>query len=186
MDFYDLKGIIEAIFSNLQLQGVRFEACEGLSFHPGKCAQLRLGSLVIGWAGELHPLVKERYELPDYPVQLAEIDLDLIQPLVPERYELSSVPVFPPVLEDLAVVVSEETPAEAIVQLIRLAGSDAVTRVRLFDVYRGNQAGAGKKSLAFNITYQALDRTMTDNEVAEIRKRIIRSLEAEFGAQLRS
>ena len=90
-------------------------------------------------------------------------------------------PAYPPVLEDLAVVVEEELPAERVAQTIRQAGGKAVTAVRLFDIYRSEQIGAGKKSLAYSITYQASDRTLTDQDVAGIRQKILRRLEQEAG-----
>ncbi len=136
--------------------------------------------------GELHPLVRERYELPEAPLLAAEFDLDLLLEAIPERQPIQAVPVFPPVLEDLAVVVDDSLPAERVAEVIQHAGGTMLTSVRLFDVYRGEQTGAGKKSLAYSLTYQAPDRTLTDKQVGKIRKRIIRRLEQELGAVLRS
>jgi phenylalanyl-tRNA synthetase beta chain len=90
------------------------------------------------------------------------------------------------VLEDLAVIVDEKTTAEEVEAAIRSAGGSLVSEVRLFDLYRGDQIGAGRKSLAYSLTYQALDRTLTDEEVAQVRSRIVRRLEADLGARLRS
>jgi phenylalanyl-tRNA synthetase beta chain len=90
------------------------------------------------------------------------------------------------VLEDLALVVEESCSAGEVADLIRLSGGALVGSVRLFDVFRGGQVGAGKKSLAYSITYQAPDRTLTDVEVAGVRQRIIKRLERELGATLRS
>jgi len=84
------------------------------------------------------------------------------------------------------VVVDENVSAEQIVDLIRKIGGATITEVKLFDVYRGGQAGPGKKSLAFNLTYQNPDRTLTDDEVARIRQKIVKQLDEELGAQLRS
>lgn len=185
MDFFDLKGVIEALITRLHLEEIDFAPGTDSSFHPGKCASVAVGEQTIGVIGELHPLVKDRYDLPEYPILLAELDLDAIQPLLPERYELLSIPVYPPVLEDLAFVVPEDIPAQRVLELIREASGGAVAKVRLFDVYRGGQAGPGNKSLAFNLTYQAPDRTLTDGEVASIRNRIVSELEKQLGARLR-
>ena len=92
----------------------------------------------------------------------------------------------PSVVEDLAVVVDEAIPAERVAMLIRQTGGKIVTGVRLFDVYRGEKVGAGKKSLAYSITYQAIDKTLSDKDVAGFRARIIKRLEMEVGATLRS
>jgi phenylalanyl-tRNA synthetase beta chain len=95
------------------------------------------------------------------------------------------VPEFPPVLEDLALVVDESLPAERVVDLIRQTGGKMIADVRLFDIYRNEKVGAGKKSLAYRITYQAADKTLSDRDVAGIRSRIIRRLDQELGATLR-
>jgi phenylalanyl-tRNA synthetase beta chain len=95
------------------------------------------------------------------------------------------VPEFPPVLEDLALVVDESLPAERVAELIRRTGGKVVRDVRLFDVYRGEKVGAGKKSLAYSLTYQASDRTLSDKDVAGLRAHILRRLEQELGAKLR-
>jgi phenylalanyl-tRNA synthetase beta chain len=107
-------------------------------------------------------------------------------PMIPDRYNLEPVPVFPPVLEDLAVVVDEDVQAQRVAELIQQTGGKMVAAVNLFDVYRGGQAGPGKKSLAFSLTYQDPDRTLTDKEVASIRERIINRLEVDLGARLRN
>jgi phenylalanyl-tRNA synthetase beta chain len=96
------------------------------------------------------------------------------------------VPAYPPVLEDIAVIVDEEISAERVESCIRAAGGKTLQSVRLFDVYRGEQIGSGKKSLAYSLTYQAPDRTLTDQEAAQMRLRIVRRLEQELGAKLRS
>jgi len=189
MDFYDLKGVISALLEALHLPDIRFEPAQNPAFHPGKCARLLLGETEVGVLGELHPLVVEQYDLPEArtaPILAAEFDLQPILTAIPERYPVRPVPAFPPVLEDLAIVIEEAVPAERVAEVIRAAGGDTVSEVRLFDVYRGEQAGAGMKSLAYSLTYQAQDRTLTDQEVAAIRHRIIRSLENELGAKLRS
>jgi len=130
-------------------------------------------------------LVAERYDLPESPLLAAELDVEAILAGVPARRAVRPVPVFPPVLEDLAVVVDETATAEQVEAAIRSAGGSMVSELRLFDLYRGDQVGPGRKSLAYSITYQAPDRTLTDEEVAQVRGRIVRRLEADLGARLR-
>ena len=156
------------------------------SYHPGKSAWLKSGDTVLGVFGELHPLVARRFDLGANPLLAAEIDLELLLPLIPSHYDLKPVPVFPPILEDIAIVVDEALPAGQVEELIRQAGGKLLSGVRLFDIFRGEQLGAGKKSLAYSLTYQAPDRTLTDTEAAQVRQRIVRRLEQEFGAKLRS
>jgi phenylalanyl-tRNA synthetase beta chain len=186
MDFYDLKGIFEALLQALHIEGVRYEPVHYPVFHPGKCARALLEDRQIGVLGEMHPQVREHYDLPATPLQAAWFDLHTLLDLIPERTAAQHVSVFPPVLEDLAVVVDENIPAERVESLIRQAGGKTVAAVRLFDVYHGDQIGAGQKSLAYSLTYQAAERTLSDKDVAQIRQRIVRRLEQELGAKLRS
>jgi phenylalanyl-tRNA synthetase beta chain len=99
---------------------------------------------------------------------------------------MQPVPAFPPVLEDLALVVEENIPAERVAEVIKLGAGRIVTNITLFDVYRSEQIGKGKKSLAYSLTYQSVDKTLTDNDVAQVRGRIIRQLEQDLGARLRA
>jgi phenylalanyl-tRNA synthetase beta chain len=156
------------------------------TFHPGKCARLLVGEQQFGVFGELHPLVHEHYDFSSNPVVAADINLDLLVALIPERYAMQAVPAFPPVLEDLALVVDEDIPAGRVAEVIKQGSGRILASITLFDVYRSDQIGKGKKSLAYSLTYQSTDKTLTDNDVAQIRQRIIRRLDQELGAKLRS
>jgi len=112
--------------------------------------------------------------------------LQAIQSLNPFQMMVETVPSFPPVLEDLAVIVDETVPAEQVEETIRRAGGKTLAKLRLFDVYSGEQVGEKKKSLAYSLTYLSADKTLTDDEVFKIRQRIIHMLEKEHGARLRS
>lgn len=186
IDFYDLKGTVQEMLKGLSLTDIEFEPAQNPSFHPGKCASVKVNGETLGLIGELHPLVIENFELSGQPVLAAELDVEILMPMIPDRYNLEPVPVFPPVLEDLAVVVDEDVQAQRVAELIQQTGGKMVAAVNLFDVYRGGQAGPGKKSLAFSLTYQDPDRTLTDKEVASIRERIINRLEVDLGARLRN
>jgi phenylalanyl-tRNA synthetase beta chain len=165
---------------------MQVEAIEHPTFHPGKCARILVGAQQVGVFGELHPLVHEHYDFPSLPVMAADINMDLLISLVPEHYDMQPVPAYPPALEDLAIVVDDDIPAERVASVIRQAGGRTVTNITLFDVYRSEQIGKGKKSLAYSVTYQSADKTFTDNDVAQIRQRIIRRLDQELDARLRT
>jgi phenylalanyl-tRNA synthetase beta chain len=184
-DIYDLKGVIEAALAGMHISGVRFQAAEHPSFHPGKCAQVIVEGKSVGVFGELHPLVKRNYEFSQPAVLAAEIEVNTILRAAPTLFNIEPVPVFPPVLEDIAVIVDDNLPAEQIVEAIMQSGGKMIKGVRLFDIYRGPQIGEGKKSLAFSLTYQAPDRTLTDAEAQKIRQRVIRGLEKDLGAKIR-
>ena len=185
LDFYDMKGRIELLLSGLRLSGVAYTPAESFSFlHPGKAAEVKVNGQSIGVFGELHPFVKDKYDFGDSPVIVAEFDLDTLQNVTPE-YGITPVSEFPPVFEDIAVIVDESVAAERVESLIRQTGGKTVTHVCLFDVYRGEQIGVGKKSLAYSLTYQS-EKTMTDAEAAAIRNKIVKRLENEVSAKLRS
>ena len=185
MDFFDLKGVVEALADGLHLSAVAYEAGEHPSFMPGRTARLMLDGQPAGWLGELHPLVREAYDLPDQAVLAADLDLELLLSKVNERHEISPVPQFPPVKEDIAVIVDEGTVAARVQAVIEASGGSLLAGITLFDVFRGEQIGAGKKSLAYRLTYQAPDRTLTDAEAAKVRGKIVKKLQEELGAVLR-
>ncbi len=185
-DFYDLKGIVEGMLEQVRVPQVRFIPAAHPSYHPGMCAEVYSGDTLLGVMGELHPLVKQHYDFMTPPVLTAEFDLNALLSTAAQRYETSGVSAYPPVLEDIALIVDEDVPADRVESLIRQTGGKLLAGVRLFDVFRSEQIGAGKKSLAYSLTYQAPDRTLNDQEASQLRGRIVRRLENELGAKLRS
>ncbi len=189
MDFFDIKGVITTLLDGLRISGIHFDPATHPSFHPGKCARVLANEIQIGIFGELHPQVRGQYDWPaSFRAQIlaAELDLDAMLTLIPALYQTQPVPILPPLLEDLAVVVDDNVPAEQVAALIRQVGGKVLAEVRLFDVYRDEKIGVGKKSLAYNLTYQAVNKTFSDKDVAGMRARIVRRLEQELGAVLRS
>jgi phenylalanyl-tRNA synthetase beta chain len=186
MDFFDLKGIIVTLFENLHLEGLKFENNAHPSFHPGKSARILLQADQIGVMGELHPLVKAQYDLGPSAVLAAELELEPVLKRISEAISVQTVKTYPPVLEDLALVVADSITAEQVLSVIRAAGGELMEEVELFDVYRGEQVGPDRKSLAFALTYQASDRTLTTEEVGQIRQKVIKRVEQELGARLRA
>jgi len=190
MDLFDLKGVLESLAAGLPLADVSYEPPapgeHHPSFTPGRVARLRLKGQQAGWLGEVHPRVREQFDLPDQPLLAADLDLALLLAQVEERFRVAAVPEYPPVKEDLAVIVDQAVPAASVQAAIEAAGGPLLAGATLFDVYRGAQLGAGKKSLAYRLTYQAPDRTLTDNNVAKLRAKIIKQLQDQLGATLRS
>lgn len=189
VDFFDLKGVIESVLAGLHVEGIAFEPVQDQAYHPGRVAQVKVNGQPVGLFGQLHPLLVEAYEMhidENQPVLGADFDLDLLLAQVPDSHVVRSVPRFPPVQQDIALVVDESIPAEQVQALILQTGQPLLVSLRLFDLYRGAQIGPGKKSLAFNLTYQAEDRTLTDKVVAKQQQKIVQRLEKELGAKLRS
>ncbi|MDQ2693694.1 MAG: phenylalanine--tRNA ligase subunit beta [Chloroflexota bacterium] len=184
-DFFDMKGRIELLLDRLHYTDVSYTPTDSVPYlHPGKAAQVNVAGQAVGVFGELHPLVKEKYEVGDAPLIVAEFNLEKLRRQKP-AYGLVPVSEYPPVYEDIAVIVDDSVPAARVEALIRQTGGRTLTNVRLFDVYRDEKLGAGKKSLAYSLTYQS-DKTMTDAEAAAIRNKIVKRLEHEIGAKLRS
>jgi phenylalanyl-tRNA synthetase beta chain len=180
-----MKGRIELLLAGLRYTDIVYaEAASTYSLHPGKSAEIKVNGQVVGVFGELHPLAKEKYEFEDAPVIVAEFDLEKLRTLNPS-YGITPVSEFPPMYEDIAIILDESVAAATVEALIRQTGGKIVTDVRLFDVYRDEKIGAGKKSLAYSLTYQA-EKTLTDAEAAAIRNKIVKRLEYAVGAKLRS
>ncbi|MEP7137604.1 MAG: phenylalanine--tRNA ligase subunit beta [Chloroflexota bacterium] len=186
LDFYDLKGRLELLLSGLRLTNITYAEVDSAPYlHPGKAADVKVDGKVVGVFGELHPLVKEKYNsLGDGPILVAEFDLEILRRVNP-TYGITPVSEFPPVYEDIAIIVNDAVAAAAVEAMIRQTGGKTVTSVRLFDVYRDEKIGVGKKSLAYSLTYQA-EKTLTDADAAAIRTKIVKRLEHEFSAKLRS
>ena len=186
VDFYDLKGVVETLLDRLGLSGRNFSLLEHPTFRAGGAATLELVDVEIGVFGELHPEVRASFDLPPQPVALLELDLEeLLGQVEPLRYH-QPISRFPAVSQDMSLVVDEHVPAQQVDDLIRGAGGgELLVEVTLFDVYRGEPVPAGKKSLAYALTYRHAKRTLTDKEVAKVHARIAKRLSREIGAKLR-
>ena len=185
LDFFDLKGVVEALAERLHISGLAFEEAEHRSFQPGRTALLRAGGADLGYLGEVHPDVRRSIGLPERRVVAAELDLDALLAQAPTSWFVESVSAYPAVLQDLAVVVDEAVPASTVHDAIVKAGGFLLKKATLFDVYRGAPVPEGKKSLAFGLAFQAPDKTLRESQVAKQVKRILGSLRSQLGAELR-
>ena len=187
LDFLDLKGALDAFFADLHLP-VSYEAATHPTWRPGRTARLLAGETQIGVMGELHPGVVKGFEVRaerGQAVLAADLDLEALLPLIPDHYRYTSLPTFPPVREDLALVVDMSIPAAAVEEALRRSGGALLRDVTLFDVYEGSQLPPGKKSLAYHLTFQAPNRTLTDEDVSKQRGRLLKLLDQQLGAKLR-
>ena len=180
VDFFDLKGDIESLLVPWQL---RFERATHPALHPGRAANVLVDGRCIGWLGELHPRWQQKYELPQAPV-LFELDLEaLLASPMPAYREVSK---FPPVIRDLALVVDESVPAQALLETMRASGPAVVQDLWLFDLYRGKGIEDGKKSLAFRVVMQDTSKTLTDAETEAAMAQLLQLLADSVGAKLRT
>ena len=183
-DFYATRALLEAVLGTAGLDW-RAEPGGPPFLHPGRAATVLAGDAELGWIGELHPLVLREWEL-QAPVAAFELDVDALAALtegaVATYHDVTS---FPAVLQDIAVVVGDEVSAADVERAVRAGGGELLADVRVFDLYRGEQVGEGSKSLALRLEFRAPDRTLTDDEVAELRAAIEREL-GEIGGSLRA
>ncbi len=180
VDFFDAKGDLELVFAPRR---PRFEAGSHPALHPGRCARVLIEGKPCGWIGELHPTWMQKYELPSAPA-VFEIDAGaLLAAGIPVFHEVSR---FPPVIRDLAVLVPESVPAQALIDAMEDARPASVQEIGLFDVYRGKGVAQGVKSLAFRVVMQDTARTLTDEEADAAMAGFVEILASRFGAGLRT
>jgi phenylalanyl-tRNA synthetase beta chain len=172
--FARVKGVVEAVYAALRAQP-RFERAEHPLFHPGKVARTAAGTL-----GELHPRVLTG-EWGAF-----ELDLGALFAESPELATYEDVITYPPVRQDLAFVIPEEVEAGELIDAARESAGPELREVEVFDVYRGDQVGKGKKSIALRVAFQSPERTLSDEDAAAVRERIVSELHRRFGAELRS
>jgi phenylalanyl-tRNA synthetase beta chain len=172
--FAEAKWAAEQLYAALKLEPALERATEAF-LHPGKAART-----AEGWLGELHPSVL------DGVWGAFELDLDALVAAAPESVAYEEVSPFPEVRQDLAFVVDEDVPAAALVAAMRAAAGPELHDVRAFDEYRGGQIGDGKRSLAFRVAFGSPERTLTDEDAAALRGKIVDALATQFGAVLRA
>ena len=186
MDFFALKGAIEAILKEIRAQDVRFELpCQpNPSYHPGRVADVYAGARRIGVMGQIHPLVAQTYGV-DAELYCAELDLGQLMCSKGTDPEYVPLPKFPAVTRDIAVVCDEAVTVGALETAIRKGARGLLKEVSLFDIYRGKGVAEGKKSVAFNLVLRADDRSLTAEEADTDVKAILEVLKQDCGAILR-
>ncbi|MEG1869919.1 MAG: phenylalanine--tRNA ligase subunit beta, partial [Oscillospiraceae bacterium] len=183
-DFYDLKGIAEVLLEVIGIKDYDVTAeSNNPTFHPGRCAVISKDGKTIGVFGEVHPTVLGNYGI-ECRAYAASFDINTLFALKGGEKLYKATPKFPATTRDIALLCDDEVPVLRISKAIKKATGDIFEKVELFDVYRGAQIEAGKKSVAFNITLRAADRTLTDTEADKAMERILAAA-AELGAKIR-
>jgi phenylalanyl-tRNA synthetase beta chain len=171
--FLHVKGVVETLYASLKaMLFVERDTCP--LFHPGKSARAPAGVF-----GELHPRLLEG-EWGAFELDLVELFAASAEPVT-----YADVITFPGVHQDIAVIVAEEVPVGELVDVARDAAGAELREIRVFDVYRGEQVGKGRKSVAFSVVYQSAERTLTEEDAGRLRDAIVAALAEEFGAELR-
>ena len=185
MDFFTLKGAVEAVLKQLRIENVRFLAdSENPSYHPGRCAKVFSGDRLLGVLGQIHPHVAGNYGV-DAELYAAELRFDALYESKGAQPVYQPLPKFPAVTRDIAVVCDKAVTVGELEDAIRKGAKGLLKDVALFDIYTGVGIAPGKKSVAFNLTLRADDRSLTAEEADADVKSILTALEQECGAVLR-
>ena len=185
MDFFALKGAVEAVLKQLRIENVRFLAdTENPSYHPGRCAKVYCGDRLLGTLGQVHPHVAGNYGV-DTELYAAELRFDALYESKGAQPVYQPLPKFPAVTRDIAVVCDKAVTVGELEDAIRKGAKGLLKDVALFDIYTGVGIAPGKKSVAFNLTLRSDDRSLTAEEADADVKSILTALEQECGAVLR-
>jgi len=183
-DFFAIKGACETLLHELRVIDVRFAAAENNpSYHPGRAAEIFSGETSLGIVGQIHPAVAKNYGLNE--AYVAQLDFLLMLAHAAGESAYAPLPRFPAITRDLAVVCDISVTAAGLSKSINSSGGALLREAKLFDVYKGNQVPAGKKSVAFSLTFRSDDQTLTDEQADEALDRIIAALAADTGAVIR-
>ena len=184
VDFYDAKGIIEELLANLRVTRYTVEAGTHYAMHPGKTALFKKGRDVIATVGEVHPAVLSAYGITK-PVYIFELDATTVMKYMAKDLKYKALPKYPATSRDLAMLVDVDVNAADIEKAMTKAAGQNLTQITLFDVYTGKQVEEDKKSLAFSLTFQSNDKTLTDAEIDPAIEKIVAKLQKDFNANLR-
>jgi phenylalanyl-tRNA synthetase beta chain len=185
VDFYDIKGCIDALLDAFQIQGVSFERTEEVPYlHPGRSARLLFGGEIMGVLGEIHPEVMSRYDIPE-KAYLFEVNFEPFLQSGKEEKRFQTLPRFPAVYRDLSLVVDASLEAGNLAEAIWASREPYIDEVKLFDVYQKAPIPEGKKGVSYRIRYRADDRTLTDEEVNLYHQEVTARLKEFFGVELR-
>ncbi|MBR6444011.1 MAG: phenylalanine--tRNA ligase subunit beta, partial [Firmicutes bacterium] len=205
-DFFKLKGIVEELLKIMGITDIGFMAEENCgTYHPGRCARIlvsivdyaikhkdeidltdpeALAPVELGIMGEIYPDVAEKYGI-NTRVYCCELRFNIMADIADVEKVFKPLPKYPASTRDIAVVVDDDIPVGEMMDIIRFSGGDILEDVKLFDIYRGKQAGEGKKSVAFTLTYRDPEKTLTDEEVTKVHDKIVNALTTGVEAVLR-
>lgn len=186
IDFYGTKGVCEELFGVLGVSdAITFLPDNTIPFmHPGRLAKINLDDNYIGFVGEIHPSIAANYSI-GAKTYVAVIDMDVIVEKATFERTYKALPKYPAMTRDIAVLVKDNVIVKDIEDIVKAKGGKLLESVQLFDVFKGKQIQEGYKSVAYNISFRAEDRTLTDEEVNAPMKKILKELEEKLGAVLR-
>ncbi len=184
MDYFYMKGILEDLLGQLEIGSISFIPDEDPSYHPGRTACIQCSGKNVGIIGEIHPTVLDNYNIRQRACAF-ELDVKVLYELSQGKRLKEEIARYPSVERDIAVLVPLEIQAARILEAINKEDRGLLKNVEVFDLYSGDQVPAGKKSMAFRLTLQSSQRTLTDSEANEFREKVVDRLTNAFGASLR-
>lgn len=182
-DFYTLKQGLETVASKFNVT-FTYKKEEYSYLHPGRCASVYLNDILVGYIGELHPNVAKQYKF-DQRIYVAEIALAELYANAKEALAFVDIPRFPAITRDLAFVLDREIESFNLLSVVKKAGGKLLESAEIFDVYQGKGIPEDKKSIAIALAFRTKDRTLTDDEVNAVIKKILSEAEKQLGAVLR-
>jgi len=185
-DFYDIKGVAEGLIRSLKVDNIRFTAmsdgdCDYT--RPGFTAQILAGDIPAGLVGEIHPRVREAFDLKQ-SAYIFELDLDKIVALIPQTIKSMPIPKFPAIYRDITIIVDRSIETQTVLETVSNIREGLVENLYLFDVFEGDPIAAGKKSVSFRVTYRSSDKTLEDEDIHGLHKSITAKLLKAFDASL--
>ena len=185
IDFYILKGIVENVLEATYINRYDVEKeTNNKSYHPGRCANIKVGKDIIATLGEVHPIVLNNYDI-EKRVYLAEINITKLEKYSRNNKKYVEVPKFPAVERDIAIIVDEKIEVAQIEKVIMKKAKKLLEQAKLFDIYRNEKLGENKKSVAYSLIFRDKKKTLSDEEVNIMMENIIAELEKTLGAELR-
>lgn len=186
-NFYHLKGVVDNIFSlfDIDEKRVQVERANVKEFHPGKSALVKLDGKVVAIYGELHPSVKKVYHLERENVLALEMDLSVVFATKTSQKKMNHISRFPSVKRDFALVLQDKITSKEVVNEVKKINRDLISKVEVFDVYKGEHIKEGYYSIAISVYFGSMEKTLSEQEITEMEKKVIDTLEAKFAAELR-
>ena len=183
-DFYDLKGIVEEIFTQLKFNNYMIKRSEQSQFHPGRSVDVFVGRELIGSFGEIHPDILENFDLGKTSVLVGEFNIDLIQKYIGKKIKYQGIVKYPAVPRDFAFVMREDILVGDVLKTIQKVDKK-IEKVELFDIYQGSGVLPGMKSVAISVILRDKNKTLEEKEIVDISNKIVAKVEKDYGAVLR-
>lgn len=183
VDFFYAKGVVEALFAKLGLIAEYAASNQIKSLHPGRTALISINGQPVGFVGQVHPATSKAYDIPE--TYVAELNLSAIEEQLQPAQPFTEITKFPAVSRDVAILLKADITHQEVLDAIQEAGVKRLTDIKLFDIFSGDKLGVGLKSMAYSLTFQNPEASLTDEEVAKYMEKIEKSLTEKLGAEVR-